>query len=49
MKSEKIQKVYNCCGQYIAPLKNYKGKVICPRCGTELKTGYRYPAITVLK
>lgn len=38
MKSEPSNKVYACCGQYIAVMKSAATtKVICPRCGKEQK------------
>lgn len=49
MKIEKLNKVYVCCGQYIAPMKSYKGKVTCPRCGQILTDTIKFPSINIVK
>lgn len=48
MKYESAYKVYVCCGQYIAQTTATKSyKVICPRCGKQLKTPVAVPHILI--
>lgn len=48
MKSEKINRVYSCCGQYIAVKKSLGDqKVSCPRCGNVLTVPLRIPTIVL--
>ena len=50
MKYEKSQRVFVCCGQYIALTNAIKDKQIkCPRCGNILKTPIEYPQIMIVK
>lgn len=50
MKYEKSQRVFACCGQYIALTNAIKDKQIkCPRCGNILKTPIKCPQIMIVK
>ena len=50
MKYENAQKVFVCCGQYIALTNAIKNKQIkCQRCGNILKTPIECPHIVIVK
>ena len=50
MKIEKINKVYSCCGQYLAPTKSVENnKIYCPRCNQLLTTPIKCPSIVIFK
>lgn len=50
MKYEKVEKLYVCCGQYIAPTASAsKKKIYCPRCGEQLSKPIKLPCVVIVK
>lgn len=50
MKYEQCDKVFACCGKYIAPTKATKDKTIkCPTCKKVLKAPLQIPKIIIVK
>lgn len=49
MKSENANRVFSCCGQYIAVTKAAADvKIICPRCGASLNAPLKVPRILII-
>lgn len=50
MKYEKVEKLFVCCGQYIAPTASAsKKKIKCPRCDKELTNTIKLPVVVIVK
>ena len=50
MKYEKVEKLYVCCGQYIAPTASAsKKKIKCPRCDKTLSKPIKLPSVIIVK
>lgn len=47
-KYTSAEKVFSCCGQYIAVSKGVKGDIICPRCGKKHNASLKVPNILIV-
>ena len=50
LKINKCDRLYVCCGQYIATLESVKNEnVYCPRCGSKLTNKLELPIVLIAK
>lgn len=42
------EKVFSCCGQYIAVAKGVTGEIVCPRCGKKHSAAIKVPKILIV-
>lgn len=48
IKYQNAEKVFNCCGKYIAVDKAVKDEIRCPICGTVLRAPLQVPRICMV-